>query len=219
MPSLILPRATRPRLLSVSFLAGTQSDDNLTNYTFSGQSLGTPAHDRKIVVAVFAPSNILVSSMTIGGVAASLLYRPGDTSLQPEFWYASVPTGSTVDVVVNGASADIAKGIAMWRVTGWAGALHDSEKNAAGAEANPDVAIDIAAYGVVLCAARNNSSEALTGDWTNATERYNGSTAPTHIFAAADTTSTTALTRTITCTMAASGRMTAVSLLPTLVVS
>lgn len=158
---------------SVSFLQGATATNNGTSHSFASQSFGAAAADRYIIVAVFSngPS---VNSVTVGGVGASLLHRPGDAASQPEFWVAAVPTGTTGTISVSSSGTDNHKAIASWRVTGWDGStLFDTAKNGTGAVADPSLSIDIAAGGTVCAVVRTNTTESFAGDWTGATERYN----------------------------------------------
>ncbi len=66
--------------------AATGSTSNLTTYTFSSQSIGTANANR--VVAVIVQTQGTVSTVTIGGIGATLL---GGT--QNVIAYAVVPLG------------------------------------------------------------------------------------------------------------------------------
>ena len=118
---------------SVSFLQSAASTSNAQNYTFSSQSLGTAASDRKIIACVnssaVSSSLLSVSSVTIGGVSATEVVAGNadgnNNQLQPfAIFIADVPSGTSGDVVVslnanNGANCHIA----LYRATGAGGIL------------------------------------------------------------------------------------------------
>ena len=125
-------KATGLTAPSVSFLQSAASTSNAQNYTFSSQSLGTAASDRKIIACVNSSavnvSALSVSSVTIGGVSATQIVAgnaDNNNSLQPfAIFIADVPSGTSGDVVVslnanNGANCHIA----LYRATGAGGIM------------------------------------------------------------------------------------------------
>ena len=78
------------------------SASNLTEYTFSGMSLGTIADDRIIVVGVcgFVTSDT-IDSVTVGGISATTIIEQAVADGFLELWQALVPTGTTGDVVIT----------------------------------------------------------------------------------------------------------------------
>lgn len=134
-------------------------DTNLTTYTFSSQSLGDAAADRKIVIGVAGYKNPApsVSSMTVGGETASLVKALSGSSGEQriELWQADVPTGTTGAIVVTW-SGEIARcGIGVVRIVG-AGtgpsAASDTASNAAASGANASVSLDVPENGVAVAA-------------------------------------------------------------------
>lgn len=75
-----------------------------TTYTFPAVALGTPAATRRIALAVSGISTVSqhISSVSIGGVAATARQaEAADGQQYLEFWSATVPAGTTGDVVVT----------------------------------------------------------------------------------------------------------------------
>src|SRR6478609_6446568 len=62
---------------AISYTTSTSDSNDLSTYTFSTQAIGTAASDRKVIVAVQAratgTTTLAVSSMTVGGISASLV--------------------------------------------------------------------------------------------------------------------------------------------------
>jgi hypothetical protein len=86
-----------------AFWLGTLTDTaSLTTYTFSGAKLGPESPNRLIVVTISQTQGTArdVSTVTVGGVTATLITQTG-TSGRPCWMYAAVvPTGLTGDIVV-----------------------------------------------------------------------------------------------------------------------
>jgi hypothetical protein len=98
------------------------SGANSTSYTFSSMGIGTADADRKVlaVFATFDTATIVVSSVTIGGVSASLVASNvfSDTERGIYVYEASVPTGTTADVVVNFTATQITVACATYSAIG-----------------------------------------------------------------------------------------------------
>jgi len=157
---------------SVAFTDSSIDDTNATTYTFTSQALGTAASNRKIVVAANAHTDlgadpVTVSSMTVAGIAASLVVRHQNADRTVELWQADVPTGTTGDIVVNlSASSPKRAAIGVWAVYGAQSAAHDTGTSAA----NPLTdTLNIPAGGVAIGAAQSANS---TFTWTNLTEDF-----------------------------------------------
>lgn len=88
-----------------------------TTYTFSSISFGTAAADRLIVVQVYV-DNGSASSVTIGGVTATQIRSATDGSANHYFFAATVPTGTSGSIVVNGANTPGSAGIIVWTLYG-----------------------------------------------------------------------------------------------------
>ena len=157
--------------VAISLTDNTVNGSNLTTYTFSSQSLGTAAASRQIVVGVIAsgagPART-VSSLTIGGVSASLIKaQTGQSEGNTEIWSAAVPSGTTGDVVVVLSSGWNRCGFGVWRMTG----ASTSASDTGGSVANPlNDSLDIPANGGAIGLSHNQLD--ATTDWTNLDEDY-----------------------------------------------
>ena len=90
----------------MTYQAGSNIATDLTTYTFSAMPIGTAEANRRVIICVGQRStNPVVSSMTIGGVAATQDASVNSSFNEAEIWSAVVPTGTTADVVVTFAAA------------------------------------------------------------------------------------------------------------------
>lgn len=90
--------------IAIDYVATVSSTTNLTTYTFSSASLGAEATDRVIIVAFggTAGSSKTISSVTIGGVAATLAVNANISwAITSGIYYAAVPSGTTGDIVIT----------------------------------------------------------------------------------------------------------------------
>lgn len=163
----------------------TDSAANLAEtYTFSGMSLGTAAGNRLIVAAVHGADNDRVAdnfaqTVTIGGVAASLVVRKGqacsviNNSSLIELWQALVPTGTTGTVVVDYDFSAYACAVALYSITTNNQAAQSTGSDAA---ASGDTSLSVVAtvptngYGIAAIFAQHQTSVSNTP--TNWTEDY-----------------------------------------------
>lgn len=84
-----------------------------SSYTFTNKAISTPPGPDRYVIVILPGvissatlANTIPSSVTIGGVSATLLVSQthdttGSTSLGTSMWIAKVPTGTTVTIVAN----------------------------------------------------------------------------------------------------------------------
>jgi hypothetical protein len=113
----ITPRKVVP--IDATFLQTAKSAGTATTYTFTSQNLGVADAKRFILVLTSGgPNNKHVSSLTVGGVAASQCVALGTLNSFLEFWVAAVPTGTTGNVVValDGVGSDTGCEISLWRL-------------------------------------------------------------------------------------------------------
>lgn len=102
--------------------AGVNHSANVTTYTAA--AIGTASVDRIVVVAIGKEvATVVVNSVTIAGVAATLIAGNTFGSMGAWLYFAPVPTGTTGDVVVtwSGAITNIQNHIAVYAVTDGAG--------------------------------------------------------------------------------------------------
>lgn len=138
----------------LSYTASVGSTANLSSYTFSGLAIGAADSERLVLVGVFGSSGAGtdIDSVTIGGVAASLVVKRvnSESDIQMAGLYiAAVPTGTTADVVVNFNGGKLRAGVGVWRLVG--GEVVDtdfSEGNTPGTSTS--IALDVPEGGAVV---------------------------------------------------------------------
>lgn len=155
---------------TVSLTDNSVDTTNLTTYTFSSQTLGTAAANRKIIICVAGNGGNAgaVSSLTVGGISATNVIAVSDGgTVQSEIWVADVPTGTTGDVVVTFSTAKARCGIGVYRAIG-----SQSTANAtASSTADPmSASLFIPYNGIGIGVAQDISTSTYT--WTNLTEDY-----------------------------------------------
>ena len=146
---------------SFGFLAGYQSAaDAPTAWTLTGATLGAESADRVIIVAAVCQTTI--TSLTIGGVSATLdVQHAGGSSTRAWIGHASVPTGATGDVVVTFAAQSTRHGLGLWRASGGTLSLVGSGTGNA-------LNLTVSAGDAVVC---SRFATAAT-DWTGVVEDY-----------------------------------------------
>ena len=106
---------------SVTFTDSSVNSSGATAYTFSSQAIGTASSDRVVAVGVSAGNSAAgINTLTVGGVSA-VKAIDATNSTETELWYASVPSGTTADIVVTFSSSKGRCGIGVWALTGVTG--------------------------------------------------------------------------------------------------
>lgn len=149
-----------------------EDTSDATTYTFTTRAIGTAATNRYVVAAIGLANSPVptISSVTIGGVSATLVVQTTGTFERTAFWIAAVPTGTTATVVVN-CAASIRCSIGLW-------ALYDLNSATAtdtdsSASSTGTVNLDISAGGVAIGYSNTfTSATARTFTWTNLTEGF-----------------------------------------------
>jgi hypothetical protein len=136
-----------------------------SSVTFPSCLLGSPAGNRKIVVgaaAQAAAGATPVQSLTIAGVASSLVAAVSTGTYTTELWQANVPDGTTGNIVVTFNNTHDYTGIGVYAVYNAKGAPHDT----GGSIANPMTdTLNIPADGVAIgCAFNSNGATSFL--WT-----------------------------------------------------
>jgi hypothetical protein len=157
---------------TISFTDSLLDTNTLTTYTESGRAIGT-AHSTRQVVACFSSqinsgNDPTVVSVTIGGVAATLVVASATLGSTPGNWMykAAVPTGTTADVVIVFGQAQVRCFISLFAMYNADTTAHDT-----GTAANADPLTDtlnIPAGGVAVAGAQVIGNCTFT--WTNLTE-------------------------------------------------
>jgi hypothetical protein len=155
---------------TLTFEDADSDSDNLTTYTFAGQSIGTAASNRYIIVAVAASDTndtFSASSVTVGSVSATKIIDLDSGFQYSSIWIAAVPTGTTATVSVTFSEAVGFCSIGIWSVTGLSSATPtDTDSKTSG---GGNLSLDVLAGGFAI-AVTNAGSDI---DWNGtATRRY-----------------------------------------------
>ncbi len=89
-------------------------------YTYSNKNIGTAAADRIVLVGILGGSTTArtISSVTIGGIAATVRHTQNEGVHTAALYEATVPTGTTATIVVNWSGAHNRCAIVWWTATG-----------------------------------------------------------------------------------------------------
>lgn len=153
---------------SLSYLGTATEPAGLTTYTFSSQSLGTAAADRYIVVgaATRQTGGLTLSSVTVGGVSATIVVQQNNGDGTTGLAIAAVPSGTTGDIVVTWSGASARCAIVFYRLTGLDSATPtDTDSDTA---TDPSFTLTKAAGPTI--GITSVSSGSLSCSWTNLTE-------------------------------------------------
>ncbi len=154
---------------TLSFITSSTTSANNTTYTFSALSMGTAASDRYIVATVHGhhASSIVMTSATIGGVAATILAQNYATTII----MAYLPTGTTADVVVTFSGLEGRCSVSIYSLTGRAlGYIVDTETSQFTTATGSVTVVPTHTNCVIVAATTFESSSSVT--WTNATEAF-----------------------------------------------
>lgn len=158
-----------PKILT--YIGETSATNNATVYTFTGASIGTAASDRRVIVAVMgggSNSGVTLSSVTVGGVTATINGQATNGNSVGAIVTAAVPTGTTGDIVVTFSGQKERCNVGVWSATGLtSNAAIDFDSGTA----DPGTATLDAVIGG-FCIALAVSSNTTTLTWTNVTENY-----------------------------------------------
>jgi hypothetical protein len=165
--------------------------------TIAGLTFNAAAGDRIIAAAIATEADVTFSGVTIGGVTATV--RGAATFASParksEIWSASVPTGTTGDVVVTLASGDATISVGTFSITGADTTPTDSDTAGGTLSTISITALTVATDGGAIAAFCNSFGGAAV-TWTGATEAFDVDSGASYQHSAAITT--TAGTNTIT---------------------
>lgn len=195
---------TNPTLV---FNQTNESPTNQSAYTFSSVNLGTATSDRVIIVSTTGRADDgtarTLSSMTIGGVSATINVQSENSGNVAAIACASVPTGTTGDVVVTFSGTMGDAKIATYRATN----ISTTATDTGSSSANPLTdTLNISATGFALSMAKSDGTTP-TATWTNLVERFDESDQGGNYVSGASQTYQTAQTAlSITCTWTSSTR-------------
>jgi hypothetical protein len=191
---------------------GTASSaTDAASYTFTAVSIGTAATNRRVIIVLNTAASALrsISSATIGGISATI-YDASLFANSIKIIYATVPTGTTADVVVNFSGTLLRIALGSYSVYNLKSitpiAVAQSNSWSSGAIS----ATVSAPADSILLAGVYTSTTANSFTWTNATLNYTTSveTGTNQSGASVQTTTGGNTTITATATGATAGRLT-----------
>lgn len=161
----------RPQIEFLGYVLQNNGGASFSSKIFSGVPFGDPASDREIFLAIThgSPGSQTVTSVTIGGVTASLGTGAGGASVGKSIRsaWASVPSGTTGNVAITFSGNVPTVMIGVYRVVGRpvVGASHvdfDSTSAASGASSATVSGINIpsAGFSIGCLAIYQNSASA-----------------------------------------------------------
>lgn len=163
--------------MALSFLQVAKDSTDLITYTFSTQSLGSAAADRFIICAVTGRASDggarTISSVTIGGVSATINAQVDTSGTSTGIVCAAVPSGTTGDVVVTWSDTMTDANIALYRCTGLSSATALATATSA---ADPGVGTVIIKTGGIIIGIATDDDGSHTCTWTGLTENYDEGT-------------------------------------------
>lgn len=176
MPLFNRRRSSSSSGVDVTFTESVVDTTDASAFTYSAVALGDADTDRLIVVCTGGTGTTVgnrnVSTLTIGGVSASLIVtldHQASSIYVSEMWSAVVPTGTTGDIVVTWNNTMTMNGIGVYRVMGADTTPHATATDASDAS-GLTVDINVEAGGAII----GYSSVDNTGTfvWSGLTEDF-----------------------------------------------
>jgi hypothetical protein len=216
-----LQLVSRPPLpssgITLSFLGAYSTNATQSSYTWSGVSFGAAAANRVIVVAFGTRdggSSLTFPSCTIGGISATLAVATNNTTggnmSMAGIFYATVPTGTTGDIVLTFNETTLRARIGTYRATGVSSVNIDAQTTTG---TTTTFTVTGASGCALVATALSASNTSYT--WSGANEDYDGAVG-TSTSSGGSSTSGTAGANVITATAVATGSTAgaAVALIP-----
>jgi len=152
---------------AVTFLQS--SSINSSGTTYSAQNFGAASSDRYIVVILAARVAATISTITIGGVSATITLQQAQSSNRIGIAIAAVPTGTSGDISFTLSGGTLFRSlISVYRVTGIDAAA--AFATASATTNNGTMSVTIPADGIVIGGAMSFSTASGAFTWTNLTE-------------------------------------------------
>lgn len=178
---------------SASYITSATVGSTSSSYTFNSVNIGAASAQRTVVIAVSwnaGASGRLLNSATIGGVSATLLQTSSAAGFERSaIIYASVPSGTTANVVLN-FNGTITNGIAigvfrLLNVTTVTSPVFDAHNNTT-TTYTTNISVNAGDYVISALGVGNG-----VANWTNTTERYTYTKSADYLEGASTTASTT----------------------------
>ncbi len=143
-----------------------------SSHTYSAVDIGIADLDRRVVVAVAlqgsAPATL--DSATIGGVTADILVQTTNNDITSALIMASIPFGTTADIVVNYSASQVRGGIQAYRMIGFDATPFDTAFDNTPASGVLDLDLNVLDNGAVI--ATSDGAGAGTMTWIGVKEDY-----------------------------------------------
>lgn len=191
---------------SITFLQSNTSTTDLTTYTFSSENLGAADSGRYIIVALIGHRTTAVacslSTLTVGGVSATIIKQSGTTQYATALAIALVPTGTTGDIVATWNGTCSRMGLSVYRALN----VNPTPEADGLSTANPQTStLSVSAGSVQVAIGSSTLTSTATWSGTNGlTEDMDAAVSDGGRFSTASRTSPTALSVTGTVTFTAS---------------
>jgi len=195
--------------ISLTYQTSAQQTASTTTFTYAGQSIGTATTDRYVVIGTMAAggggAGVTVSSITVGGIAATIVVQrngnSGASNAVTALAIAAVPTGTTATVVVTYSATQARSAIGVWSCTGLVTPDPISTNSSV---ANPS-SLTLSTYSGGFAIGMVGQNAVSTAAWTNLTERFD-STVDSALYSGADSNGTTSgSTLSASCTISTGG--------------
>ena len=163
---------------TLTYRGQSTSSSEVASYTYSAVPLGAESATRQVLVLVtyWSSGSRSVDSVTIGGISATRDYYASALSTAPGFqvWRATVPTGSTADVVAAfGSGANpAAPTLAVWTTDKPVTFLGGNSADGATGATSVSVTNSSAVSGGFAIGGQRSRSNAFDTTFTGLTERY-----------------------------------------------
>jgi hypothetical protein len=171
-----------PPSFDISFLSNFENTADQPSYTFPLVDFGAAEATRRIIVAIagrdVGNAALSISSVTIGGIAATEVVSATGDDRRVALYIASVPTGSGGDIVVQFGNTSLFCGIGVWRGTNFASdtpiatATQVNLNGLRRVEASLTIPSGGGGLGYLAWSAAGTGGTAPTWTWTNLTEDF-----------------------------------------------
>lgn len=160
---------------ALAWTDGASDTSNTTTVNYGSLAIGAADTNRIVVVAIASRMATVntISSVTIGGVAATLVSGTvaqigGTNGANSAIYQAAVPTGTTATVSVTYGAAAVRSAVSVYRlITGTPAATSSNNANNTSASIGGAVTVPASGGGIALYW---NQAGSVTVTWTNASE-------------------------------------------------
>ena len=170
------PYILRRRVTTIEFGSGSVLNPSATTHTHSGMTLGAADSGRYVIAAIDCrnASAVTVSSLTIAGITATLIYAYQSGGTISGFWVALAPTGTTGDVVITFSGSTSRSGVSTYRLlTSYDPTSYsDAQQDTTATSNHLDITLNVPAMGVALAAFFYSNSTTATTSWSGLAEDY-----------------------------------------------